>query len=146
MVAGDVKLGKNASVWYHAVVRGDRAFVHIGRGSNIQDNCVVHVDAGYPVELGENVTVGHGAILHGCSIGDNSLIGMGAIVMNGSRVGRNCIIGAGTLITQGMVIPDNSLVIGNPGRVKRQVTEAEIEQNLTNARRYAAEAASLRRA
>ncbi len=146
VVAGDVKLGKNASVWYHAVVRGDRASVHIGRGSNIQDNCVVHVDAGYPVELGENVTVGHGAILHGCSIGDNSLIGMGAIVMNGSRVGRNCIIGAGTLITQGMVIPDNSLVIGNPGRVKRQVTEAEIEQNLTNARRYAAEAASLRRA
>ena len=96
--------------------------------------------------LFRSVTVGLGAIIHVCSIGDNSLIGMGAIVMNGSRVGRNCIIGAGTLITQGMVIPDNSLVIGNPGRVKRQVTEAEIEQNLTNARRYAAEAASLRRA
>ena len=144
VVAGDVRLGENASVWHHAVVRGDRASVHIGRGSNVQDNCVVHVDAGYPVELGENVTVGHGAILHGCSIGDNSLIGMGAIVMNGCRIGRNCIIGAGTLITQGTEIPDNSLVIGNPGRVKRQVTEAEIEQNRNNARQYAAEAASLR--
>ena len=140
VVSGNVRMGELASVWYHAVVRGDRAPVCIGSRSNIQDNCVVHVDAGYPVEIGENVTVGHGAILHGCSIGDNSLIGMGSILMNGCSIGKNCIIGAGTLVTQGMVIPDNSLVIGNPGKVKRPVTEAEIEQNLKNAALYAEEA------
>lgn len=140
VVSGSVWIGESAGVWYHAVVRGDRAPIRIGSGSNIQDNCVVHVDAGYPVEIGENVTVGHGAILHGCSVGDNSLIGMGSILMNGCRIGKNCIIGAGTLVTQGMVIPDNSLVIGSPGRVKRQVTEAEIEQNMRNAALYAREA------
>ena len=139
-MSGNVRMGELASVWYHAVVRGDREPVCIGSRSNIQDNCVVHVDAGYPVEIGENVTVGHGAILHGCSIGDNSLIGMGSILMNGCSIGKNCIIGAGTLVTQGMVIPDNSLVIGNPGKVKRPVTEAEIEQNLKNAALYAEEA------
>jgi len=142
-VAGDVELGKAASIWYHAVVRGDRAPIRIGRGSNIQDNCVIHVDAGFPVEIGENVTVGHGAILHGCTVGNQSLIGMGAILMNGCRIGKNCIVGAGTLITQGTVIPDNSLVLGNPGKVKRQVTEEEIEGNLRNARLYAEEAVHL---
>lgn len=140
VVSGDVQLGNFVSIWHHAVVRGDRASVCIGDGSNIQDNCVVHVDAGYPVEIGKNVTVGHGAILHGCSIGDNSLVGMGCILMNGCHIGKNCIIGAGTLITQGMVIPDNSLVIGNPGRVKRSVTEGEIKQNLENAALYIREA------
>jgi len=144
VVSGDVQLGDGVSIWYHAVVRGDRASVHIGRGSNLQDNCVVHVDQGFPVEIGENVTVGHGAILHGCTVGDQSLIGMGAILMNGCRVGRNCIVGAGTLITQGTVIPEGSLVVGNPGRVKRQVTEDEIQGSLQNARLYAEEGKRMR--
>ncbi len=143
VVVGNVLLGESASVWYHAIVRGDRAGIRIGRGSNIQDNCVVHVDEGFPVEIGENVTVGHGAILHGCAIGDNSLIGMGAILMNGCRIGKNCVIGAGTLITQGTIIPDNSLAVGNPGRVKRTVTAEEIEHNLKNAREYAKECKAL---
>ena len=143
VVLGDVTLGEEASIWYHAVVRGDRAPVRIGRGSNIQDNCVVHVDEGFSVNIGEDVTVGHGAILHGCTIENGSLIGMGAILMNGCHIGKNCIVGAGTLVTQGTVIPDYSLVIGNPGVVKRPVTEAEVEGNLRNARLYAREGKKL---
>lgn len=140
IVLGDVTLGENVGIWYHATVRGDRAPICIGKGSNIQDNSVVHVDAGYPVTIGENVTVGHGAILHGCTIEDNSLIGMGAILMNGSHIGRNCIIGAGALVTQNMIIPDNSLVIGNPAKIKRSVTPEEAEGNLRNANFYVEEA------
>lgn len=140
IVLGDVTLGENASIWYHAVIRGDRASIRIGGGSNIQDNSVIHVDADYPVAVGENVTVGHGAILHGCTIGDNTLIGMGAILMNGSHIGRNCIIGAGALVTQNMEIPNNSLVVGNPAKVKRPVTPEEVQGNLRNAHFYAAEA------
>lgn len=139
-MSGDVRLEDGVSIWYHAVVRGDRAAVRIGRGSNIQDNSVVHVDAGFPVEIGANVTVGHGAILHGCIIGSNSLIGMGAIVMNGCHIGRNCIVGAGALLTGGSIIPDNSLVVGSPGRVKRTLTEEEVAGNLKNARLYEEEA------
>lgn len=140
IVLGDVTVEDNASIWYHATVRGDRACVKIGKGSNIQDNCVVHVDEGHPVHIGENVTVGHGAILHGCRIGDASLIGMGAIIMNGCEIGNRCIVGAGALVTQNTVIPDNSLVLGNPARVKRQVTEEEVGHSLENARLYADEA------
>ena len=140
IVLGDVTLGEDVNIWYHATVRGDRAPIAIGKGSNIQDNSVVHVDAGYPVTIGENVTVGHGAILHGCSIGDNSLVGMGAIIMNGAEIGKNCIVGAGALVTQGTRVPDNSLILGNPARVKRQLTEEEIAQNLRNAAFYVQEA------
>lgn len=140
VVLGDVTVGENVGIWYHATVRGDRGPVVIGRGSNIQDNAVVHLDSRFPVVIGENVTVGHGAIVHGCTVGDNSLIGMGAILMNGSRVGKNCIVGAGALVTQGMEIPDNSLVMGSPAKLKRAVTEEEIEGNLQNARLYVEEA------
>ena len=140
IVLGDVTLGEDVNIWYHATVRGDRAPIAIGKGSNIQDNSVVHVDAGYPVTIGENVTVGHGAILHGCSIGDNSLVGMGAIIMNGAEIGKKCIVGAGALVTQGTRVPDNSLILGNPARVKRQLTEEEIAQNLRNAAFYVQEA------
>lgn len=143
VVLGDVHLEKNVGIWYNATVRGDREPIHIGKGSNIQDNCVVHVDAGYPVTIGENVTVGHGAILHGCTVEDNSLIGMGAILLNGCHIGKNCIVAAGALITQGTVIPDNSLVMGNPGKVKRAVTEEEIAANLKNAELYVEEAKEL---
>ena len=140
VVLGDVHLEENVGIWFHATVRGDREPIRVGRGSNIQDNCVVHVDAGFPVTIGENVTVGHGAIIHGCTIGDNSLIGMGAILMNGCRIGKNCIVAAGALVTGGTEIPDNSLVMGNPGKVKRTVTLQEVENNLKNAQHYVEEA------
>jgi len=140
IVQGDIKIEEDVSIWYNAVVRGDRAPVSIGKGSNIQDNCVVHVSHGYPVVIGENVSIGHGAIVHGCQIGDNTLAGMGTIIMDGAKVGKNCIIGAGALITQNTEIPDNSLVLGNPGKVRRTVTEEEIAGNLANARHYVEEA------
>lgn len=138
-IYGDVIIGKDCSIWFHATVRGERAPIHIGDGSNIQDNCVVHVDAGHRVEIGRNVTVGHGAIVHGCKIGDNTLIGMGAIVLNGAVIGKNCIIGAGALVTQNTVIPDNSLVLGSPAKVKRSVTAEEAAANIINAGHYVEE-------
>ncbi len=140
IVLGDVTIAEDCGIWYHATVRGDRSAISIGRGSNIQDNCVVHGDTPYPVMIGENVTIGHGAIIHGCTIEDNTLIGMGAILLNGCHIGRNCIIGAGALVTQNTVVPDNSLVVGNPGKVKREVTEEEITSNLDNAKVYVEEA------
>lgn len=146
IVLGDVTIDENAGIWYHATVRGDRASIRIGKCSNIQDNCVVHVGAGYPVTIGENVTIGHGAIIHGCEIGDNSLIGMGAILMNGCVIGKNCIVGAGALVTEGTVVPDNSLIFGNPAKIKRQVTKEEIDGNLRNAALYVEEAAENKKA
>ena len=140
IVLGNVTAKENASIWYHATVRGDRAPVVIGSGSNIQDNCVIHVGAEHPVIIGDNVTVGHSAVIHGCEIGDNSLIGMGAIVMNGCVIGKNCIVGAGALVTQNTHVPDNSLILGNPAKIKRQVTAEEVEASLRNARLYAEEA------
>ncbi len=117
IVLGDVKVGAESSIWYHATVRADREKIVIGEGSNIQDNAVVHVDKGFPVTIGSGVTVGHSAVIHGCSIGSNSLVGMGAIVLNGAKIGRDCIIGAGALVTQSMLVPDGSLVIGCPGKL-----------------------------
>ena len=144
IVLGDVTLGEEASIWYHATVRGDKAPIVIGKRSNVQDNAVVHVDSRYPVIIGENVTIGHSAIVHGCEIGDNSLIGMGSIIMNGAKIGKNCLVGAGALVLQNTVVPDNSLVLGNPAKVKRQVTGEEIAGILHNAMEYAREAADLR--
>lgn len=139
-VLGDVTIGENSSVWYNATVRGDCGSIRIGAGTNIQDNAVIHTGRGFPVKIGDHVTVGHGAIVHGCTVGDNTLVGMGAILMNGCSVGNNCIIGAGALVTQKVTIPDNSLVLGNPGKVKRQVLEAEVKANLANAEAYVKEA------
>lgn len=138
-IYGDVTIGKDCSIWFHAVVRAEHAPIVIGQGSNVQDNCVVHVDAGHAVEIGEYVTVGHGAIVHGCKIGDNTLVGMGAIILNGAVIGKNCVIGAGALVTQNTVIPDNSLVIGSPGKVLRQVKPEEAAANRTNAGHYVEE-------
>ena len=129
VVIGEVTLGKRVSIWYNAVVRGDIAPITIGDNSNIQECSVLHVDHDTPILLGEGVTVGHGAILHGCRIGDNSLVGMGAIVLGGAVIGKNCIIGAGALVTQNTIIPDNSLVLGSPARIKRSLTEEEIQAN-----------------
>ena len=119
---GRVRLEKNASVWWNAVLRGDNEWITVGKNSNVQDGCVLHTDAGFPLTIGHNVSVGHMAVLHGCRIGDNSLIGIGSIVLNGATVGSHCLIGAGTLIPEGKTIPDNSVVFGTPGRVVRQTT------------------------
>ena len=136
VIEGDVTIGDNVSVWYGAVLRGDLAPISVGEGSNVQENAVIHVDKNCPVKIGKGVTIGHGAIIHGCTIDDNSLIGMGAIVLNGAKIGKNCIIGAGALVTGNTEIPDGSLVIGSPAKVKREVTKAEIEANRENAEEY----------
>ena len=141
ILCGDVTVGDNSSIWFHAVIRGDAASIQIGTDTNIQDNCVLHVDSNSPMQIGNQVTVGHGAILHGCTIDNHTLIGMGSIILNGAVIGKNCIIGAGALITQNTVIPDNSLVIGNPGKIKRAVTADEIKSIQQNAAHYVKEAA-----
>ena len=128
-IIGDVSLAKDSSIWYQSVVRGDHDRIVIGEGSNIQDGCVLHADEGFPAIIGNYVTVGHAAIIHGCEIGDGALIGMGAIVLNGAKIGKNAIIGAGALVTQGTVIPDGMLALGSPAKVKRAVTEEEIAEN-----------------
>ena len=143
-VRGDVTLGERSSVFFGAVLRGDRAPITIGSGTNIQDNCVVHVDYDYPVVVGQNVTVGHGAILHGCTVGDETLIGMGAIVLNGAKIGRHCLIGAGALVTQNMVIPDGSLAFGSPAKIRGTLTDEAIEEIRASAASYRAEAAECR--
>jgi carbonic anhydrase/acetyltransferase-like protein (isoleucine patch superfamily) len=126
-VIGNVVLESGASVWFGATLRGDNEEIRIGAGSNVQENTVMHTDMGYPLTIGVNCTIGHKAMLHGCTIGDNSLIGMGATVLNGAKIGRNCLIGAGALITEGKEIPDGSLVMGTPGKVVRQLDAAAIE-------------------
>lgn len=118
-VMGRVRLLKNASVWFGAVLRGDNEFITVGEGSNVQDGCVLHTDLGAPLTIGRDCTIGHKAILHGCTIGDNSLVGMGAVILNNALIGRNCLIGASALVPEGKVIPDNSLVVGAPGKVIR---------------------------
>ena len=136
VVEGDVTIGEYSSVWHFAAIRGDLAPITIGKGTNIQENCVLHVDTGVPLTLGDGITCGHGAILHGCEIGDNTLIGMGAIILNGAKIGKNCIVGAGALVTGGTVVPDNSLVLGSPAKIKRETTETEIKANKANADEY----------
>ena len=135
-VIGSVILENNASVWFNCVVRGDHDTITIGENSQLQDGSVVHVDPGFPVTLGRNVSVGHMAMLHGCTIGDGTLIGIKAVILNGARIGRNCLIGANALVTEGKEIPDGSLVIGSPGKVVRQLTEQEIDFVLDAARQY----------
>ena len=135
-VIGKIRLNTGASVWFGATLRGDNEWIDIGAGSNVQENSVLHTDIGFPLTIGRNCTIGHKAVLHGCIIGDQSLIGMGAIVLNGAQIGRNCLIGAAALITEGTIIPDYSLVVGAPGKVVRSLTEAEIEGLLASATGY----------
>ncbi len=135
-VLGDVTLGENCGVWYNAVIRGDSNAIVIGKNTNIQDNAVLHLDKEQPMHIGDNVTIGHGAIIHGCTIGNNVLIGMGAIILNGAVIGDNCIVGAGTLITQGKQIPEGSMLYGNPAKVARVLTEEEIESVTESAAHY----------
>lgn len=140
VIRGEVHLAENSSVFYNAVLRGDRAPISIGEGTNIQDNCVVHVEYDLPVTVGKNVTVGHGAILHGCTVGDETLIGMGAIVLNGAQIGKSCLIGAGALVTQNAVIPDGCMAVGSPAKVKRPLTPEEMDGLRQSAADYRQEA------
>ena len=145
VLVGDVVVGPDVGIWFGVVARGDIETITIGARSNVQENCVLHTDTGYPLVIGSNVTIGHAAIVHGCTIGDNTLIGMGATVLNGAVIGKNCLIGANALVTEGKVIPDNSLVMGAPAKVVREIDAAgeagltaSADRYVANARRFAA--------
>ncbi|MEP2639383.1 gamma carbonic anhydrase family protein [Roseobacter sp.] len=135
-LVGQVVLEQGASVWFGTTIRADHEEIRVGRGSNVQENCVFHIDAGYPLTIGENCTIGHKVMLHGCTIGDNTLIGMGATVLNGAKIGRDCLIGAGALITENKVIPDGSLVMGVPGKVVRSLDAGAIAGLTRSAHHY----------
>ena len=135
-IIGDVTIGKQVGIWFGAVIRADKDRIVIGDRSNVQDNCVVHTSKGYPVTLGTDVSVGHGAILHGCTIGNRVIVGMGSIVLNGATVGDGSVIGAGAVVTEGKLIPPGSVVIGVPGKVVKPADAAQQEQILTNATSY----------
>ena len=124
-VIGEVILAKDASVWFNAVLRADNEPIYVGQGSNIQDGAIIHTDPGFSCVIGEKVTVGHMAMLHGCHIGDGSLIGIGSVILNGAKIGKNCIIGSKALVTEGMEIPDGSMVLGIPGKVKKILNDEE---------------------
>ena len=135
-VVGNVTLGDESSVWYNAVIRGDMAPIVVGCGSKVQDGTVVQADAGFPCEIGNGTTIGHNAIIHGCTIGDRTLIGMGAVILDGAKIGNDCIIGAGSLVTKNTVIPDGSLVMGSPAKIKRNLIWEEKLGNLENSKEY----------
>ena len=136
-VVGDVEIGAESSVWLNAVVRGDVHYIRIGERSNVQDGTVVHVmNDTHPTNIGDDVTIGHAAIVHGCTVGPRVLVGMGAILLNGVAIGEDSIVAAGTLLPEGMVVPPRSLVMGSPGRVRRSLTDAEVAEILEYARRY----------
>ncbi len=135
-VLGNVEFGENVNIWFNAVIRADDRKIYIGNNSNIQDNCTLHIEEDADVYIGDYVTVGHNAIVHGCTVGDNTVVGMGAIILNHAKIGKNCIIGAGAVVPEGVDIPDNSLVIGVPGKVKRILSEEEIIENKNNAIHY----------
>lgn len=135
-VMGKIVLEDAASIWFGAVLRGDNEEIRIGRGSNVQENCVFHTDMGYPLTIGTNCTIGHKAMLHGCTIGEGSLIGMGATILNGAKIGRGCLIGAGALVTEGKEIPDGSLVMGAPGKVVRTLDAAAQARLIQSAESY----------
>lgn len=141
---GRVRIGADCSIWFHAVLRAEEADITVGPRSNIQDGCVLHVDCDAPLTIGSDVTVGHGAILHGCTIGNNTLIGMGAIVLNGAVIGNNCIIGAGALVTQNTVIPDNTLVLGSPAKPVRTLTQEQAAKNTESSAHYVRETEAYR--
>ncbi len=136
-IIGKVEIGEKVSIWFNTTLRGDNELIYVSNGSNIQEGCILHTDPGYPLQIGENVTVGHQAMLHGCEIGAGSLIGIQAVILNGAKIGKNCLVGAGALITEGKVFPDNSLIIGSPARVARPLTEQDLMRMQANALNYA---------
>jgi carbonic anhydrase/acetyltransferase-like protein (isoleucine patch superfamily) len=135
-VIGKVVLEENASVWFGAVLRGDNEAIAVGAGSNVQDGVVMHTDPGFPLTVGTNVSIGHQAMLHGCTIHDYALIGIQAVILNGAVIGRNCLVGAGAVVTEGKVFPDNSLIVGAPARVVRQLSDEDVERLKKNADSY----------
>ncbi len=135
-LVGKVVMEAGSSVWFGCTIRADHEEIRVGEGSNVQENCVMHIDAGYPLTIGKNCTIGHKVMLHGCTIGDNSLVGMGATILNGAKIGKNCLIGAGALVTENKEIPDNSLVMGSPGKVVRQVDEVNAQRITMGALHY----------
>lgn len=137
-VVGNIILGENVGIWFGAVLRGDNEAITIGAGTNIQEGTMIHTDMGFPATIGEGCTIGHHAIIHGCTIGDNSLIGMGATVLNGAKIGNNCLVGANALVTEGKEFPDNSLIVGSPARVVRTLDEKAIEGLQKSAQNYIA--------
>lgn len=139
-VMGRVRLHENASVWFGTVIRGDTETIEVGEGSNIQDGSVMHADVGFPLTVGKHVTVGHMVMLHGCTIGDESLIGIGAVVLNGAKIGKNCLVGAGSLVTEGKEFPDGSMIMGTPAKVVRQLSPEQIEGLRNSAKHYIANA------
>ena len=136
VIIGDVTLEKNSSIWFNATLRGDIENIYIGEGSNVQDGCVLHTAPGCPLKVGKNVTIGHLVMLHGCTIGDNSLIGIGAVILNKAKIGKNCIIGAKALVTEGMEVPDGSMVLGVPAKIKKELTPEEQKIPSLNAHHY----------
>ena len=143
-VMGDVQLDENVSIWFNCTLRGDNDPITIGEGSNIQDGSVLHTDEGIPLTIGKRVTVGHMVMLHGCTIGDESLIGIGAVVLNGARIGKNCLVGAGALVTEGKEFPDGSMILGSPAKVVRQLTPEQIEGLRQSAQHYIGNASRYR--
>ena len=139
-VVGRVTIGRNVGIWFGAVLRGDTEPISIGDDSNVQEHSIMHTDAGYPVTVGVGCTIGHRALLHGCTVGDNTLIGMGAVILNGARIGSNCLVGAGALVTENKEFPDNSLIIGSPAKAIRTLDESAIERLKASARHYVANA------
>lgn len=135
-IIGKVRLASQASVWFNATLRGDNEAITIGENSNVQENCVLHTDPGMPLTIGNNVTVGHQAMLHGCTIGDGALIGIQAVVLNGAKIGRNCLVGAGALVTEGKEFPDNSMILGSPAKAVRQLDEGAIARIRAGADAY----------
>jgi carbonic anhydrase/acetyltransferase-like protein (isoleucine patch superfamily) len=135
-VIGNVILGRDVGIWFGAAIRGDNEPIRIGAGSNVQEHTVMHTDPGYPLTVGKGCTIGHRALLHGCTIGDNSLIGMGAIVLNGARIGNNCLVGAGALVTERKEFPDGSMILGSPAKVVRMLDEAAMEGLRRSAQHY----------
>ena len=136
IVIGKVRLCKDASVWFGAVLRGDTELITIGEGSNVQECSVLHTDLGFPLNIGKDVTIGHKVMLHGCTIGDGSLIGINSVVLNGAKIGKGCLIGANALITEGMEVPDGSLVLGSPGRIKGELSEDQQQGLILSAKHY----------
>ncbi|MBC8128827.1 MAG: gamma carbonic anhydrase family protein [Rhizobiaceae bacterium] len=143
-VIGRVRLARGVGIWFGAVLRGDNEWMEIGEGTNVQDNAVLHSDHGFPLSIGADCTIGHGAIVHGCTIGDNSLVGMGATILNGARIGRNSIVGANALVTEGKVFPDNALIVGSPAKVVRELDDSAVAGLAASAAHYRENAARFR--